>query len=160
MDQISKGGPVTVTDRNMTRFVMSIEESAKLVLSGLEQALGGEVLVTKMDVIKIIDLAEVMIEELSPQFGFDPRAVDIQIIGAKPGEKLYEELMSKEETRRSIELKDYYSILPPFLKKEHQKKYSVDSVVSDIVEDPYVSSEQKFLTKFELKKLLADYKLL
>lgn len=102
--QIKKGGPVTVTDIRMTRFIMTIHEAARLVIKGAALACGGEVFVTKMPVIRIIDLAEVMIELLAPLYGYSPEDIEIEHIGNKPGEKLYEELMSEEEISRAIEL--------------------------------------------------------
>ena len=90
--QIELGGPITLTDREMTRFIMTLEEAAALVLESVWVAKGGEVLITKMPVARIEDLAEVMAENLSPT-----NKVDIIEIGTKPGEKLYEELMNDEE---------------------------------------------------------------
>ena len=57
----------------MTRFIMSIRDAVELVIDSVHHACGGEIFVTKMPVIKISDLAEVMIEELSPSFGYKPR---------------------------------------------------------------------------------------
>lgn len=68
--QIAAGGPVTLTDSRMTRFIMTLEESCRLVLAAAEKARGGEVFVTKMPVIQIADLARVMIDELAEQHGF------------------------------------------------------------------------------------------
>ena len=102
--QIVAGGPVTLTDPDMTRFVMSIEEAVELVIRSCNFARGGEVFITKMPVIRIEDLAKVMIEELSLAYARKSSDIDIEVIGSKPGEKLYEELMSDEETRRAVEL--------------------------------------------------------
>ncbi len=65
--QINQGGPITLTDPEMTRFIMSIEEAVKLVIESSALACGGEVFITKMPIIRIQDLAEVMIEELAPR---------------------------------------------------------------------------------------------
>ena len=153
--QISNGGPVTVTDTQMTRFVMSIEQSARLVLDSAEIARGGEVFITKMPVISIQDLAEVMIERLRPG-----KNIQIEHIGAKPGEKLYEELMSDEETRRAIELDKFYAVLPAFRGLYRETEYEFDSVVSLQVEDAYVSRIEQRISKPELLQFLSDHKLL
>ena len=63
-----------------------------------------------MPTVRIIDLAQAMINNLAPLYGHDP-SKKIEIIGMKPGEKLYEELMNTEETRRTIELSNYFSVL-------------------------------------------------
>ena len=65
-NQITKGGPVTLTNKNMTRFVMSIKEAVRLVIDSVLKAQGGEVFITKMPIIRIEDLATAMIKILSP----------------------------------------------------------------------------------------------
>ncbi len=158
--QIAKGGPVSLTDENMTRFIMSIEEAARLVLDSASIACGGEVFITKMPVIRIKDLAEVMIEELADKYGHKANNISIEIIGCKPGEKLYEELMSDEETRRAIELEDYFSVLPAFRGFYRDISYDYSSVVTKNVVNPYVSENEKMMTKEELKTFLYQSDLL
>jgi len=153
-NQISNGGPVTLTDKNMTRFVMSAEEAVELVLNSVMEAKGGEVFVTKMPVMKIEDLAIAMIEELAPN------EIEVTEIGSKPGEKLYEELMSDEETRRTIELDKFFSVLPAFRGIYSDIDYNYSTIVSELVEDPYVSEQQTSLTVEEVKDFLRNNKLL
>lgn len=160
MEQIKRGGPVTITDPNMTRFIMSIEESARLVLDSIDLMCGGEVFITKMPVVRISDLAEVMIEELAGRFGHAPPDIEIRVIGVKAGEKLYEELMSQEETRRAIELKRYFAVIPAFKGIYQEIDYTYGDVVSTVVEDPYVSSQCPTLTKEELRSFLVGNGLL
>ncbi len=158
--QIEKGGPVTLTHSEMTRFVMSISQAAKLVIDSSEIARGGEVFITKMPVIRIKDLADVMIENLAPEFGFDPGDIDIVEIGVKPGEKLYEELMSQEETRRAVELGSYFSVLPAFRGLYKNISYDYEGIVSDQVTDPYVSANQPYMDKNAIKEFLFSNNLL
>lgn len=141
-NQIAAGGPVTLTDPEMTRFVMSIEESVRLVLDSATLAQGGEVFITKMPVVRIADLAEAMIQALASHYNFEPEAIQTQVIGTKPGEKLYEELMSDEETRRSVELPRYFAVLPAFRGIYHDILYDYPEVVSNIVANPYVSANE------------------
>jgi FlaA1/EpsC-like NDP-sugar epimerase len=101
--QIAAGGPVTLTDRRMTRFVMGLENSVRLVLRAADWAVGGEVFVLKMFALSIIDLAEVMIRKLAPQHGYLPQDIQIVEIGSQTGEKLYEELLTEAEIPRSFE---------------------------------------------------------
>jgi len=157
--QISNGGPVTLTDPEMTRFVMTIEESVRLVIESAKQAIGGEVFVTKMPVLGIADVADVMIDLLAEHFGHKPDDVKVETIGSKPGEKLYEELMSDEETRRAIELENYFSVVPAF-KGILGIDYSYQGVVADHVTDPYVSAHQKMMTKAEIKDYFLTHNLL
>ena len=158
--QIKSGGPVTLTDPEMTRFVMTVREAVRLVIDSALQAKGGEVFITKMPVLRIADLAEVMISELSPKYGIDPDSVGIEVIGTKPGEKLYEELMSDEETRRAVELDKYFAVLPAFRGFYKDVNYEYDSVVNEIVENPYVSSKSELMTLKEIKDFLVGNRLL
>lgn len=160
LEQIKKGGPVTLTDPEMTRFIMSIEEAVRLVIDSAALAQGGEVFITKMPVIQIKDLAEVMIRELAPRYGYHPEKIAVQIIGAKPGEKMYEELMSEEETRRSVELPSYFAVLPAFRGIYKEINYQYPETVSTEVNDPYVSARQPFLSQDALRDFLITNKLL
>lgn len=158
--QIEQGGPVTLTHRDMTRFIMSIHEAVRLVIDSSRLAQGGEVFITKMPVIKIADLAEVMIEELAPRFGHDPASISITEIGIKPGEKLYEELMSDEEMRRAVELENYFSVTPAFRGFYHDIEYKYAGMTGNPVENPYNSSHETPLNKTELKEFLYKSRLL
>ena len=111
--QILAGGPVTLTDVDMTRFVMTLAEAARLVMQSVFLACGGEVFVTKMPSIKIQDLAVAMVEILKEKENVTDD-IEIRIIGSKPGEKLYEELINEEEVRRTIEIDNYFAVLPAF----------------------------------------------
>ncbi|MDA9224696.1 polysaccharide biosynthesis protein [Tateyamaria sp.] len=114
IEQIKKGRPITLTDASMTRFMMSIEESVKLVIDSMAIMRGGEVFVTQMPVIKIGDLAGVLVEELADKYGHDAAHYPITITGARPGEKLYEELTTDEEVARSWEIENMIVVLPAF----------------------------------------------
>lgn len=149
-NQIAQGGPVTLTNREMTRFVMSIEDAVSLVINSAEFAQGGEVFITKMPVIRIEDLANAMIQTLAPEYGFKSEDVEVEEIGTKPGEKLYEELMSDEETRRSVELEDYFSVLPAFRSIYKDMQYDYSGQISNTVINPYVSSIETNLSKEEI----------
>ena len=152
--QIAQGGPVTLTDRSMTRFVMSIREAVRLILDSAEMARGGEVFVTKMPTVRIEDLAFAMIEELAPRYQRDPEQIKVIEIGAKAGEKLYEELMNSEETRRTVELENYFSVLPAFRGVALSVDYSYPNTLRTSVSEPYVSSEEQPLSKEEIKQFL------
>jgi len=109
MKQIAAGGPVTLTDAAMTRFIMTLREAAGLVMESVHAAQGGEVFVMKMPALRIEDLAHVMIERLAAG-----RTVEVRTIGVKPGEKTYEELLNEEEVRRTVETRNFFVVLPAF----------------------------------------------
>jgi FlaA1/EpsC-like NDP-sugar epimerase len=93
--QIEKGGPVTVTDPEMTRYFMSVEEAAQLILQAGAMGAGGEIFILKMgSLVKIITLAHDLIKLL----GYEPeKEIKIKYTGLRPGEKLYEELITEGE---------------------------------------------------------------
>ncbi len=93
--QIEQGGPITVTDERVTRFFMTIPEACQLVLEAGSMGEGGEIFVFDMgESVKIIDLAKKMVQLSGLQLGKD---IEIRVTGLRPGEKLYEELLAKEE---------------------------------------------------------------
>jgi FlaA1/EpsC-like NDP-sugar epimerase len=159
-EQIRKGGPVTVTDPKMTRFIMSLERAAQLVLEGAILARGGEVMVTKMEVVSILDLAQVMIELLAPHYGHDPAKINIEIIGAKPGEKMYEELLSFEEVQRSVELEEMFVVLPAFRAIYHDIDYTYPHDTGSKVDRPYISEQEGKMTMSAIKDFLIKNRLL
>jgi FlaA1/EpsC-like NDP-sugar epimerase len=159
-NQIARGGPITLTHPDMTRFVMSIKEAVRLVIDSADLARGGEVFITKMPVVRIADLARAMIEELAPVYGHDPGKIEVREIGVKPGEKLYEELMSLEETRRAVELSLYFSVLPAFRGIYDDIAYGYPEIVSDKVNNPYVSGEQTSMTVPEIRNFMRENNLL
>lgn len=93
--QIEQGGPITLTDERITRFFMTIPEACQLVLEAGSMGEGGEIFVFDMgESVKIIDLAKKMIQLSGLEIGKD---IEIKITGLRPGEKLYEELLAKDE---------------------------------------------------------------
>lgn len=145
-EQISAGGPVTITDRRMTRFMMSIDQAAHLVMDAVFLARGGEVIVTKMPVIRIEDLASVMIEEIDP-------SVPITIIGSKPGEKMYEELTNDEEVRRTFDWGNYL-IVKPALIRGSTDLFEDWALEGKPIDRPYNSSMSPAMTRDEIRTFL------
>lgn len=156
MRQIKKGGPVTLTDERMTRFVMTAKESVMLVLKSAIMSKGGEVFVTKMPVVRISDLANVMIEILAPKYGYNPSDIEIIKAGSKAGEKLYEELLTEEEVSRSMELKDMFVVTPGFKSIYHSINYEYPDTVSKEIQQSYVSFSEQPLDSETLKQYLID----
>lgn len=103
INQILAGQPLTVTDPNMTRFMMTIEDAVELVLYAFENGQPGDMFVQKSPACTIRTLAEALLKL------FDAKN-DIRIIGTRHGEKLYETLLTREEMARAEDLGDYYRI--------------------------------------------------
>ena len=112
LGQIKRGGPVTLTDPNMTRFIMSEDQALELLIKATELARGGEIFIFKMRAIRIFDLAQVMIEKFAEGFGHRREGIEVKMIGKKPGEKLYEELMTESEAERALETDEMFIVLP------------------------------------------------
>jgi FlaA1/EpsC-like NDP-sugar epimerase len=152
--QIAGGGPVTITDPSMTRFIMTKHEAVRLVMASTFLAKGGEVFVTKMPVVRIEDLARAMIEILAPRFGHDPAAIRTMTIGTKPGEKYFEELLNEEEIRRAVELRDYFAILPAFKSVYQSIDYQYKGMVTEKISRPYNSRLEAAMPLAMLKDYL------
>lgn len=153
-DQIMAGKDITLTSRDMTRFVMTIEEAARLVIESSFIANGGEVFITKMPVIKIEDLADVMIEVLHERDASLTNSNVVEV-GVKPGEKLYEELMSEEEVARAIETERFFVVLPAF-RNLYDIEYRYNDGRPEQNLRPYRSSDEACMKKAELKSYLVD----
>ncbi len=110
--QVARGGPVTVTDPEMTRYLMPIRDAVRLCFVAMERMQGGEVFILKMPRVRTGDLIEVLVEAYAPQFGYSPDEIEILAIGARPGEKRDEVLMSADEAHASTELADMYVVNP------------------------------------------------
>jgi FlaA1/EpsC-like NDP-sugar epimerase len=158
--QIAQGGPVTLTDPRMTRFIMTLHEAVRLVMESTFLARGGEVFITKMPVARISDLAAVMIEQLAECYGYRPEDIEIKIIGSKPGEKLYEELMNDEETRRTVELPNYFVVTPAFKSVYENIEYSYPQMTRQGVDRPYNSAVETALDRAALASYLREHGLL
>ncbi len=154
--QIANGGPVTLTDSQMTRFIMTLQDAVGLVMESVFLACGGEVFITKMPVARIRDLAAVMIEELAPRFGYDPKNIQFKQIGVIPGEKLYEELMSEEETRRTVELARYFVVLPALRPIYDVVAYEYRQALRGSVIRAYNSANEPEMSISQMRSLLND----
>ncbi len=112
--QILKENKITVTDANMLRYMMTSTEAINLILEANEMAKGGEVFVLKMPIIKLCDLVDVLIEEVTQKYNLS-KAVAIKQIGIRPGEKMFEELMTEDEVRVGLETSNMYIIQAPYV---------------------------------------------
>lgn len=145
---IEKYNKVTITNPDMSRYIMKVEQAINLVLKAILESSGGEIFVMKMPGIKIVDLAKVMVEKLGNS------KTKIEISGMRPGEKIYEILVSKNETSRTIQDGDYYIILPDIFHKEFKKdKYKNFRKINI---DEYNSLNTHQFSKGEITKILDE----
>lgn len=151
IDQIKNGQPLTVTDPDMTRFLMSLEEAVELVVFAFNNAEAGDIMVQKAPASTIGDLAQAL-KEL---FNADN---EIKIIGTRHGEKLYETLLTKEEHVVAKDMGDFYSV-PADKRDLNYDKYFIEGNEELQQEEDYNShnTERLNLEKIKEKLLKIDY---
>ena len=140
--QLKQGGPITLTDEDMTRFIMNIYQASKLILQAGMLSQGGEIFILKMPAFKLSDLVDAMIEVYAPVYGYNPEEIDVKIIGKSPGEKLYEEQKTSDEMLTAYDNGDLF-IIRDELNKKHP----------DFI---YNSNEIDHLTKDEILRILSE----
>ena len=148
ISQLKEGRPLTVTDPNMTRFVMSLEESVDLVVHAYEHGKQGDIFVQKAPASSVADLAQALRE----LFGADN---PIQVIGTRHGEKLYETLVSREEMARAEDIGRYYRI-PADNRDLNYNVYETDGEIEISRLDDYTSHNTERLDVQQLKALLME----
>lgn len=151
VEQIKSNMPVTITDPDMTRYIMSLEEAVELVVFAFSNAKTGDIMVQKSPACTIKDLA-VALKEL-----FDSDT-EIKIIGTRHGEKRYETLLTKEEFIRSVDMENFYRI-PADARDLNYDKYFIEGDVKLSTFEEYNSDNTRRLNVSEIKKklLTLDY---
>ena len=159
IDQIKAGNPITITDPNMTRFLMNLDEAVDLVMFAFEHGEPGDLFVQKSDASTIGDLAKA-VQQLFGDTG-------THIIGTRHGEKLFETLMTNEECMRSVDMGDYYRVLPDGRDLNYDK-FFVEGQVRTMAKEAYTSHNtrrlnveetvQKILTTEYVKEALQNWK--
>lgn len=152
--QIRAGGPVTITDPRMTRFVMTTRRAVELALQAAHVARGGEVFVFKMPVAVLSDLVRSTIDVVAPAAGLDPSSVELRSIGVRPGEKAYEELMTAEESTRARDIGDMYVVLPAI--DSHPEVLDAYADAPRSAHGAYSSDGQTPMTAAEVRDLVAE----
>jgi UDP-glucose 4-epimerase len=146
VSQLKEGKPLTVTDPNMTRFLMSLEDSVDLVLYAYEHGEQGDIFVQKAPASTVADLTQA-VKEL---FNKDN---EVRIIGTRHGEKLYETLISREEMAHAHDMGDYYRIPADNRDLNYAKYFSEgEEEISNL--DDYTSHNTKQLNVEQVKSLL------
>lgn len=143
--QIKEGKPLTITDSRMTRFMMSLKDSVNLVLFAFENAQPGDIFVQKSPAATVETLAQALKELFNANN-------EIQIIGARHGEKMYESLCGREEMAKAVDMEKFYRVPADFRDLNYTKYVQEEGHL--LVEDEYNSNNTKRLNVEELKELL------
>ncbi|MHC8288827.1 polysaccharide biosynthesis protein [Pseudomonas sp. XS1P51] len=146
VDQLRTGGALTVTDPEMTRFLMSLEDSVDLVLHAFEHGQQGDLFVQKAPASTVGDLAEA----LKQLFG---KSNEVKVIGTRHGEKLYESLVSREEMAKAEDMGRYYRV-PADNRDLNYNKYFVEGEERISEFDDYTSHNTERLDVPGIKELL------
>jgi len=145
-EEQKKKGEITITDENMTRFWITLEQGIRFVIKCMESMKGGEIFIPKIPSMKIVDLAEVV----AP-------GVRKKIIGIRPGEKLHEILLTKEEAQHAKEFDKHFVIEPehPFWNKDNFRNGGHLSNDFEYTSD----KNDKWITKEQIKEILKNFKI-
>jgi UDP-glucose 4-epimerase len=159
IEQIKKGEPITITDPNMTRFMMTLEDAVTLVIFAYEHGENGDIFVQKAPAATIEVLAKALIELYNSK-------TEIKVIGTRHGEKLYETLVNREEMAKATDMGDYFRIpadnrdlnYGKFFTEGEAKVSEVDDYTSHNTERLDVEGMKKLLMKLDLVKMDVDGK--
>ncbi len=132
-EQIKNGGPVTITSKEMTRFILTLDTAYGIIMDAIRSAEPGDIYVPDIPSVNIMDLAEVMIGE---------REVDINIIGVRPGEKIHEVMISEEEIPRTIN-KGKYHVICPVLPRIRRVKIEKPALTRELSSADYCMSKKE-----------------
>ena len=155
-EQIKIGGPVTITDPNMTRFMMTLSDTINLIFKATILAKGGEIFILKMPVVRIGDLVDIIIDEFADSYGHKRKDIQRVITGARPGEKMFEELMTEVEARTALETDEMF-IVRPQVEIPSLKVPKVDYQNATAAQlKGYLSKDIKPISKEEIRRLLFE----
>lgn len=140
--QVARGGPVTITAPDMSRYMMPLSDAVRLCFQAMERMEGGEVFILKMPRVQVGDLVEVLIEAYAPLFGFRTDEIRVETIGARAGEKWHELLLTDSEALAAEEVDGMY-----VLRAAREPRGAVQPVSGGRADEP-------LLDRGELRELL------
>ena len=145
-DQIANGGPVTITDPDMTRFLLSLDDAVDVIFAALRDARAGETYVPRVPAVRISQLAEAMIGE---------RQIETTVTGVRPGEKLHEILVSDEESHRTVKRAGYY-VIQPILPELRNTELDGQPLAGEYISSQTVMAPQEIRDLLEKRGLLVE----
>jgi len=149
--QVLNGKKITITDPNMTRFNITMNQALDLIFRAFENSVGGEIFVPKLKAYRTGDVKDAVLELLNPKS-------EVQQIPVRPGEKYHESLISKDELRKTFEDKKDYLIIDEQIQKHPNRPKNKD-IAKTSLKDQYSSDKVELITKDELKKIFVEEKL-
>lgn len=152
VDQIKSGKPITITNPEMTRFMMTLDDAVDLVIYAWQHGENGDLFVQKAPAATLVVLAQALKELYNSD-------AEIKVIGTRHGEKLYETLVTREEMAKAIDMGDYYRV-PCDTRDLNYDKYFIEGSEKINEVDTYHSHNTKRLDVAEMKELLKKLKLI
>ena len=152
VEQMEEGKPITITDPNMTRFMMTLDDAVDLVVYAFTNGHNGDLFVQKAPAATLATLAEALKQtyaKVNPEYG----KTEVKVIGTRHGEKLYETLVTREEMVRAVDMGEYYRIPCDTRDLNYDKFFTKGNEAVSKIED-YHSHNTKRLDVEEMKKLL------
>jgi len=147
INQIQNGKKITITDPEMTRFNITMDEALDLIFRALKNGVGGEIFIPKLKAYKVRDMRDAMLEIMKSKN-------KTEIISVRPGEKYHESLIIEDELRNTFETNEDYIIISQEILEGNPIKGK--KLKKTILDQQYSSDKVKLLTKDELKKILVD----
>ncbi len=142
---------ISVTDPDVTRFILRIPDAVELVIQAAQYAKGGEIFILKMDAFRLGDLIDVMIDEVAPFLNINSNDINIDYIGLTCGEKMHEDLINPTEQIQLFELDNLYVVLKREQLGSQNPEYKKINLPS------YSSNSVNMISKEEIKDLFFDY---
>jgi UDP-N-acetylglucosamine 4,6-dehydratase/UDP-glucose 4-epimerase len=145
INQIQNGKKITITDPEMTRFNITMDEALNLIFRAIKNAKGGEIFIPKLKAYKVGDMKDAIVEALNS-------TIESEIISIRPGEKIHEFLINTDELRNTFENNEDYVIIDQQLQDSEFNKENI--LPRTTLNQPYSSDKVDLLTKEELKEIL------
>jgi FlaA1/EpsC-like NDP-sugar epimerase len=146
IEEMIRKRQVSITNPNVTRFIMKISDAVKLVLNATQYAEGGEIFVLKMKAFKLSDLVDVLVNYVAPKVGIRSEEIKVNVIGLLPGEKQHENIVDELEVPYLHDLGDFYVIKPKTPATNVQREHLAPS-----------SNVAEFISKDELTEIVDEY---
>lgn len=151
IDNLLNGNSLTVTNQEVTRFIMRIKDAVKLIMNATAYASGGEIFIFKMKAVKLGDLVDVLVNRVVPQLNIKPGDVNILSTSLETGEKIHEDLITNVELDKVYTVDDMYVVLPD------NESASRHPSMTKIDLPGYTSRDVELITADEIERLIMEH---
>jgi len=144
---------IVITNPEVTRFLMRIQDAVGLIFKSLDISVGGEIFVLKMRSFKLGDLADIIVDYVAPRLSIEPKEVHVKTIGLAKGEKLHEKLFREDELEKVVDVGDFYAIIDPKTFPKHKKYLAYPNATNIVISSQRASR----MAPSDLKDLVFEY---